>query len=40
MLGDKQGAQLLQTTLQEEEDTDKKLTKLAKSVINIAAASK
>ena len=37
MLGDKQGAQLLQTTLQEEEDTDKKLTKLAKSVINVAA---
>jgi ferritin-like metal-binding protein YciE len=37
MLGDRQGAQLLQTTLTEESDTDKKLTKLAKSVINVAA---
>jgi len=37
LLGDRQGAQLLQTTLFEESDTDKKLTKLAKSVINIAA---
>jgi ferritin-like metal-binding protein YciE len=30
-------AQLLQTTLTEESDTDKKLTKLATSVINVAA---
>ena len=37
MLGDRQGAQLLQTTLTEESETDKKLTKLAKSVINVAA---
>jgi ferritin-like metal-binding protein YciE len=37
LLGDRQGAQLLQTTLTEESDTDKKLTKLAKSVINVAA---
>ena len=35
LLGD--GAQLLETTLTEESDTDKKLTKLANSVINIAA---
>jgi ferritin-like metal-binding protein YciE len=39
MLGDKEGAQLLQTTLAEEADTDKKLTKLATSVINVAAAN-
>ena len=37
LLGDRQGAQLLQTTLREESDTDKKLTKLAKSVINVTA---
>jgi len=37
LLGDKEGAKLLQTTLNEEGDTDKKLTKLATSVINIAA---
>ena len=37
LLEDRHGAQLLQTTLTEESDTDKKLTKLAKSVINIAA---
>jgi ferritin-like metal-binding protein YciE len=37
LLGDEDGAQLLQTTLTEESDTDKKLTKLAKSVINVAA---
>ena len=37
LLGDRQGAQLLQTTLMEESATDKKLTKLAKSVINVAA---
>lgn len=38
MLGDGQGAQLLQETLAEEEETDKKLTHLAKSSINVAAA--
>jgi ferritin-like metal-binding protein YciE len=37
LLGDPDGAQLLQTTLTEESDTDKKLTNLAKSVINIRA---
>jgi len=37
LLGDRDSAQLLQTTLTEESDTDKKLTKLAKSVINVAA---
>lgn len=38
MLRDEQGAQLLQETLAEEEETDKKLTDLAKSSINVAAA--
>ena len=38
LLGDKEGAKLLQKTLQEEEETDKKLTTLAKSSINVAAA--
>jgi ferritin-like metal-binding protein YciE len=37
LLGDKQGARLLETTLKEEGATDKKLTKLAKSVINLRA---
>ncbi len=37
LLGDKEGAKQLQITLNEEADTDKKLTKLATSVINIAA---
>jgi ferritin-like metal-binding protein YciE len=37
LLGDPDGAQLLQTTLTEESDTDKKLTQLAKSAINVAA---
>ena len=37
LLGDREGAQLLQTTLTEESDTDKKLTELAKSAINVAA---
>ncbi len=37
MLGDKQGVKLLQTTLDEEGATDKKLTELATSVINISA---
>jgi ferritin-like metal-binding protein YciE len=38
MLGDSEAAKLLQTTLGEEEQTDQKLTKLAKSSINVAAA--
>ena len=37
LLGDKRGAKLLQTTLDEEVATDQKLTALAKSTINIAA---
>ena len=37
LLEDREGAQLLQTTLSEESDTDKKLTQLAKSAINVAA---
>jgi ferritin-like metal-binding protein YciE len=37
LLEDQDSAQLLQATLTEESDTDKKLTKLANSVINIAA---
>jgi ferritin-like metal-binding protein YciE len=40
IVGDKDGAKLLQTTLTEESDTDKKLTTLATSVINVAAARK
>jgi len=40
LLGDKEGAQILKQTLDEEAATDKKLTKLAKSVINIKAARK
>lgn len=37
MLGDRQGARLLNTTLREEAATDKKLTKLAKDLINVKA---
>lgn len=37
LLGDKEGAKLLQTTLDEEGATDKKLTELAERVINLAA---
>lgn len=37
LLGDRQGAQLLQQTLDEEGMTDKKLTKLAEGVINLEA---
>jgi ferritin-like metal-binding protein YciE len=37
LLGDKQGARLLDTTLREETNTDKKLTKLAKQLINVKA---
>jgi ferritin-like metal-binding protein YciE len=37
MLGDAEGARLLQATLTEETETDQKLTDLAKSVINLVA---
>lgn len=37
LLGDTEGAELLKTTLDEEAATDKKLSKLAKSVINLKA---
>lgn len=36
-LGDKRGAKLLDTTLREESDTDERLTKIAKSVVNVKA---
>ena len=39
LLGRKQDAQLLDQSLEEEKETDEKLTKLAESVINRAAAS-
>jgi ferritin-like metal-binding protein YciE len=38
ILGDKEGANMLKTTLEEERATDQKLTKLAKSAVNVAAA--
>ena len=38
MLGDKAGAKVLQKTLDEEGATDKKLTKLATTTVNLAAA--
>jgi ferritin-like metal-binding protein YciE len=38
LLGDKEGQKLLQTTLEEERQTDEKLSKLASSSINVAAA--
>ena len=38
LLGDQQATKLLQTTLEEEKQTDEKLTKLAKSTINVVAA--
>jgi ferritin-like metal-binding protein YciE len=38
LVGDSEGANLLQTTLEEERQTDQKLTKLAKSAINVADA--
>ncbi len=37
LLGDKEGAKILQKSLDEEGATDKKLTKLAMSAINVAA---
>ena len=38
LLGDEEGAKLLQTTFEEEKPTDQKLTKLAMSTINVEAA--
>jgi ferritin-like metal-binding protein YciE len=38
LLGDKEGAKLLSLTLEEERQTDQKLSKLAKSAVNVAAA--
>jgi ferritin-like metal-binding protein YciE len=38
LLGDKEDANLFQMTLEEERATDQKLTKLAKTAINVAAA--
>ena len=38
-LGDKAGAQLLATTLLEEKETDKKLSKIAREVVNLRAKS-
>src|ERR1700738_1113353 len=38
LLGDQEGTKLLQTTLEEERQTDQKLSKLATSAINVAAA--
>jgi ferritin-like metal-binding protein YciE len=38
ILGDQEGAKLLQTTLEEEKQTDQKLSKLAKTTINVAAS--
>jgi ferritin-like metal-binding protein YciE len=40
LLGDKEGAELLTQTFEEEKETDQKLTKLAKSAINVGAAAK
>src|ERR1700751_4913220 len=40
LLGDKEGAKLLSQTFEEERETDQKLTKLAKSAINVGAAAK
>jgi ferritin-like metal-binding protein YciE len=37
LLGDKEGAQLLSLTLEEERQTDQKLSELAKSTVNVAA---
>ena len=38
LLGDREGVKLLQTTLEEEKQTDQKLSELADSAINVAAA--
>jgi ferritin-like metal-binding protein YciE len=37
MLGNREAAKLLQQTLDEETETDKKLTKLAESIVNVEA---
>src|SRR5277367_3943769 len=37
LLGDKEGAKLLALTLEEEKQTDQKLSQLAKSTVNVAA---
>jgi Uncharacterized protein conserved in bacteria len=37
LLGDKEGEKLLQTTLDEEAETDRKLTSLATSSVNVTA---
>ena len=39
LLGDSEGAKMLQMTLEEEAATDQKLTELAKSTINLDAVS-
>ena len=39
VLGDRKGADLLDQTLEEEAATDKKLTELAKTLINVQAVS-
>ena len=39
LLGDSEGAKMLQMTLEEEAATDQKLTELAKSTINLEAVS-
>ncbi len=39
VLGDRNGADLLEKTLEEEAATDKKLTELAKTLINLQAIS-
>jgi ferritin-like metal-binding protein YciE len=38
LLGDQEGAKLLALTLDEERETDQKLSELAKSTVNVAAA--
>jgi len=38
LLGDREGAKLLSQTFEEEKETDEKLTRLAKSAINVSAA--
>ena len=40
LVGDKEGSKLLSQTFEEEKETDQKLTKLAKSAINVNAAAK
>jgi ferritin-like metal-binding protein YciE len=38
LVGDQEGTKLLQTTLEEERQTDRRLSKLATSAVNVAAA--